>query len=198
VAGPRILAFAGSTRTESFNRKLLRVAVAAAERAAAEVTTLDLKDYVLPLYDGDLEVSGLPEAAIRLRDVIRAHDGLLIATPEYNGGLSAVLKNALDWTSRAHQGEPQLAVFAGKAAALLAASPGAYGGTRALVQLRAVLTTLRVLVLPEQFALTLAGQAFGPDGSLTNPRAQAGVSEVSERFVALLARLKGQAPPSLR
>ena len=189
---PRILALAGSTRAESFNRKLLRIAVAAAEGAGAEVAVLDLKDFALPLYDGDDEAAhGLPEPAIRLRAAIRAHDGLLIAAPEYNGGLSAVLKNALDWTSRAHAGEPQLAVFAGKAAALLSASITAYGGVRSLIQLRAVLTAMRVLVLPEQFALPLAAQAFGPDGALTNPRQQANVTDLAGRFVALLARLKG-------
>ena len=138
---PKILAFAGSTRTDSLNKKLARAAAAIAGEAGAEVTFVDLRDLALPLYDGDLEeASGLPEGARKLKALLRASDGFLIASPEYNSSVTAVLKNALDWASRAEtDDEPPLAAFRGKAAALLSASPGALGGLRGLVHLRAIL-----------------------------------------------------------
>lgn len=98
---PRILTFAGSTRTDFYNKKLVRIAAAGAKAAGAEVTCLDLRDIPLPLFDEDLEAAeGLPASARQLKDLLLAHDGLLIASPEYNSSISAVLKNAIDWASR--------------------------------------------------------------------------------------------------
>src|ERR1700690_2177036 len=112
---PKILAFAGSTRKESFNKKLVKVAADAARAAGAEVTYLDLKDIPMPLYDGDLETEqGLPENAKKFKAMLLAHDGLLISAPEYNSSISGVLKNAIDWASRPAPGEAPLACFAGK------------------------------------------------------------------------------------
>ena len=129
---PKITAFAGSLRTGSFNKKLLALAAAAARTAGAEVTTVDLRDLALPLFDQDLEAaSGLPEGAKKFKALLRASDGLLIASPEYNSSLTAVLKNAIDWASRAESDdEPPLAAYRGKTAALCSASPGALGGLR--------------------------------------------------------------------
>jgi chromate reductase, NAD(P)H dehydrogenase (quinone) len=154
MAAPKILAFAGSTRADSFNKKLVRVAVEGARQAGAEVTLVDLRDYPMPLYDGDLETeAGMPESAARLKELMKAHDGFLIASPEYNSSITAVLKNTIDWVSRAAPGEEPLAAFDGKAAALMSASPGALGGLRGLVHVRSILGNIGVLVLPDQVAV---------------------------------------------
>src|SRR5262245_60812982 len=164
---PKILAFAGSTREGSFNKKLVRIAAAGARAAGAEVSTLDLRDLPLPLYDGDLEArDGLPENAKKLKELMVAHQGFLISSPEYNSSVTGVLKNAIDWASRPAPGEPSLVAFTGKAAALMSASPGALGGLRGLVHLRAILSNINVLVLPDQVAVPLAGEAFVDDGTL--------------------------------
>jgi len=188
----RILAFAGSTRAGSFNKKLVRIAAAGARAAGAEVTVLDLADCPLPLYDGDLEArAGLPDGAARLRRLIADHAGLLISTPEYNGSVPGVLKNAIDWASRPVPGEPPLVCFAGKAAALVSASPGALGGARALAHLRQILNVVKVLVIPEQRSVAGARDAFDAAGDLKDPALRAAVAGVGARLADLLARLDG-------
>src|SRR6266404_9457659 len=151
---PKILAFAGSTRADSYNKKLVKVAMHGAEAAGAQVTYLDLRDLNLPLYDGDLESSeGLPAGARKFKDLLLANDGIMISSPEYNSSISAVLKNAIDWASRPVPGEKPLQAFVGKVAGLMAASPSALGGLRGLVALRYILGNIQVIVLPEQLAL---------------------------------------------
>lgn len=187
---PRILAFAGSTRSGSFNKKLVRIAADAARAAGAEVTLLDLAEHRLPLYDGDLESSqGLPPEARRLKDIFLAHDALLISAPEYNSSITAVLKNTIDWVSRPVHHQPPLAEFDGKVAGLLSASPGALGGLRGLVHLRAILSNIKVLVIPQQHAVSHASEAFDEDGALKDPRAKAAVDAVAERLVAITTKL---------
>ena len=132
---PRILAFAGSTRRESFNKKLVAIAAQGAREAGAEVTLIDLKDFPLPLFDQDLEAEqGMPEIGKKLKKLFIDHDGLLIASPEYNSSFPAVLKNAIDWVSRPAPGEPSLVAFRGKVATLMSASPGALGGLRVVAE----------------------------------------------------------------
>jgi NAD(P)H-dependent FMN reductase len=168
---PKILAFAGSARAESLNKKLARAAAEAARGAGGEVTLVDLDDYPMPLYHGDLESrEGVPRKARELRELFRAHDALLIASPENNASVSSLLKNTLDWISRPADGQNGLVPYQGKVAALLAASPGALGGLRGLVHLRQILQTLNVLVLSEQFALPRAHEAFDAAGALADPR----------------------------
>jgi chromate reductase len=168
---PKILAFSGSTRRESWNRKLIRVAVDATRAAGGEVTLIDLADYPLPLYDGDLEEQdGLPDNALRLKALFKEHDALLIASPEYNSSIPPLLKNTLDWVSREWQGESGLVPYQNKIAAILAASPGTFGGMRMLPHLRQILNTLGVLVLPGQFSLAHADAAFDAEtGALKSP-----------------------------
>ena len=128
----RILTFAGSARRDSFNKKLAALGAAMARELGAEVTLVDLADYPMPLYDGDLEASeGLPQNAVKLRAMMIEHDALLLATPEYNGSITPLLKNTIDWTSRASDDIGMLAGYRGKVAGLMAASPGALGGLRA-------------------------------------------------------------------
>ncbi len=187
---PKILVFAGSTRAASFNKKLAGVAATAARDAGANVTRLDLRDLAMPLYDGDLEAAdGLPDNAQAFKDALIAHDGFLIASPEYNGLLSAVLKNAIDWASRPRPDEPPAVAFRGKVAGIMAASPGGLGGLRGLVHLRQLLTNLGVLVVPDQIAVAKAGQAFTEDGALADAAQQASVAAIAERVCRTIAKL---------
>jgi chromate reductase len=181
---PRILAFAGSTRTDSYNKKLVRVAAAMAEAAGAEVTIIDLRDYPLPMFDEDEEKRGQPANAAKLRELFLAHHGLLISSPEYNSSISGVLKNMIDWVSR-----PNLAPWNGKVAGLLAASVGKLGGLRGLVALRSILGNIDVTVIPQQYALAAAGDAFDGDGQLNDEGAQRGVQSVVNALVHTTAAL---------
>ena len=138
MAAPRILAFAGSLRKDSFNKKLVKIAAEGALSAGAEVTVIDLKEFSLPVYDGDLEeAEGLPAGAKKLKQLFLEHHGLLISSPEYNSSIPGGLKNMIDWVSRTEtEDEPPLACFNKKVAAIMSASPGGLGGLRALVPLR--------------------------------------------------------------
>jgi len=186
----KLLVIAGSTRTGSLSKQLARAACGLAQAAGHAATFVDLREFEMPLYDGDLEAAhGLPEGAVRLRALILASEGVLVVTPEYNASLPAVLKNALDWTSRPHAAEPGVAAWKGKVGALLSSSPGALGGQRALVHLRQVLMNLGVLVVTEQFALGQADKAFAADGSLVDAKAAASVRAIVERLAHVAARL---------
>jgi len=188
---PRILAFAGSLRRDSFNKKLVSIAAHGAREAGAEVTLIDLKEFPLPLFDQDLEAAqGPPEAATRLKKLFIDHDGLLIASPEYNSSFPAVLKNALDWVSRPAPNEPPLVGFKGKVATLMSTSPGALGGLRGLVHVRSILGNIGVIVLPDQIAVAKAHEAFHADGSLKDPKQQAGIEGLGKTLASFLAKLK--------
>jgi len=192
---PRVLAFAGSTRAGSLNKKLVRVAAHAAERAGAQVTLIDLADYPLPIFDEDLEAEqGLPEHAIALKDLFKAHDALLIACPEYNGSITPVLKNAIDWVTRPRQGEAPLECFSGKVAAVMAASPGGLGGIRALPHVAAILRGIGVLVIPTTFALPGAHKAFDETGAMGDEGHRTKAQAVGATLAQTTARL--MCPPS--
>jgi len=186
----KILCFAGSTRERSLNKKLALVAAGLAAQDNVEVTFLDLKDLPMPFYDQDLEdAQGIPENACKFRELLKQHDAFLIASPEYNGSYSAVLKNAIDWASRQAEGEKSLACFDGKVAALLAGSPGGKGGVRGLSPLRLLLSDLRVLVIPQQLALANADSAFNEDGALADEKQIAAVRSITEQLVAVTRAL---------
>ncbi len=187
---PKILAFAGSTRSGSYNKKLVRVAAQMARDAGAEVTQIDLRDYPMPLYDGDLEnEQGLPENAKKLKRLMCEHHGFLIAAPEYNSSITGVLKNAIDWTSRPEPDEASLIAFSGKVAALLAASPGALGGLCTLVTVRMILGNLNMLVIPEQKAIPQAHQAFDEQGKLKDKTTCDAVKLIVHRLVNVSAKM---------
>jgi NAD(P)H-dependent FMN reductase len=189
---PKILAFAGSTRTGSWNKKLIRIGARLATNAGGEVTLIDLRDYPLPIYDGDdEEKNGLPENAKKLKALFLSHDALLICSPEYNSSIPGVLKNVIDWVSRTGPGEKPLQCFDGKVCTLLSASPGALGGLRGLVTLRSILDNIKTIVLPGQFALVKADQAFDEAGELKDPKSLAVVQSVVEPLVKTTAKLKG-------
>jgi NAD(P)H-dependent FMN reductase len=167
MSQPKILAFGGSLRAGSFNQKAAALAAEGARDAGAEVTLIALRDFPLPLFDEDLEAAeGMPANARKLKDLFLAHDGLIIASPEYNSTISAALKNAIDWVSRANSDkEEPLAALAGKTAAILAASPGGYGGARGLVQLRPFLENIRIHVIEAQVTIPKAHEVIAEDGS---------------------------------
>ena len=186
----KVLAFAGSSRTESFNKKLVRVAAAGARDAKAEVTEIDLRDFPMPFYDGDLETSqGLPPNAQRLKELFLGHNALLIASPEYNSGMSGLLKNTIDWVSRPVPGQPPLATFLGKTAAIMSASTGALGGLRGLIQLRMILSNINVIVLPDQVTVPKAAEAFEAGGAIKDPALHAKATGLGRKLVEISARL---------
>lgn len=193
MSQPKIVAFAGSLRAGSFNKKLLALAADAARAAGAEVTVVDLRELALPLFDQDLEdASGLPESAKKFKALLRASDGFLIASPEYNSSITAALKNAIDWASRAEtDDEPPLAAYKGKVAALMATSPGALGGLRGLVTLRSILGNIGVLVLPDQIAIPTGHEAFDEAGKLKDERKAKQVAKLTGALVELAKKLKG-------
>lgn len=179
----RILALAGSTRTGSFNKKLLHEAVRIGEASGLTFTIVDLRDYAMPLYDGDLEKEkGLPEKAAALKSLIKEHDALLIASPEYNHSVTGVLKNTIDWLSRPSGKDDPDDVLAGKVAAIIGASPGRFGASASANHLRAILRPLDVFVIPSQCSVAGAGNAFNDDGTLKDERAQKALKGVLEQL----------------
>ncbi|NJM67203.1 MAG: NAD(P)H-dependent oxidoreductase [Acaryochloris sp. RU_4_1] len=190
MAHAKILAFAGSARQDSFNQKLVKIAAEGARAAGAEVTHLDFRDLPLPLYDQDLEAaSGLPANAVKLKTLMKAHHGFLIACPEYNSSITPLLKNAIDWASRPEPDEPALACFKDKVALLISASPGALGGLRGLVHVRSILSSIGVLVLPEQKAIGTAHQAFDENGNLKDAAQQQAIIQLGHKLTAVTAQL---------
>lgn len=189
--GPRIIAFSGSLRADSLNKKMLSIAVAAAKAAGASVETVDLRELALPLYDGDLETQqGFPAGARRLQDLMIPADGLLISSPEYNSSISAALKNAIDWVTRTDKAGGTLAGFNGKVAALMAASPGGFGGLRGLVTLRSILGNLGVTVLPDQVVLPSAHQAFNDSGRIADEKLHASVEGLGKQVADIATKLR--------
>jgi NAD(P)H-dependent FMN reductase len=191
----RILVFAGSARRDSLNKKLARVAAGFAREAGGEVTFVDLDDYPMPVYHGDLEAAeGMPANGMKLREMFLAHDALLIVSPENNQSISALLKNTIDWLSRSigdgKGANSGLAPFHGKVAAMMAASPGAYGAVRHLPQLRQCLGGLGVTVLGNQVALIHADLAFDESGALRDEHNARSVRGLAKELVEIAARLK--------
>jgi NAD(P)H-dependent FMN reductase len=189
MSQPKILVLAGSARHDSMNRKLAIQTLDALRDAGADATLADLRDFPMPIYDGDLEAGeGMPPAAKTLKELARAHDGFAIASPEYNGSFPALLKNALDWISRPEPGERPLEVFRGKVAAILSASPGPGGGIRGLHHLRELLEMMSVKVIPEQLTIARANAAFDSAGRLIRPEDLTGLRELAVRLANAAAR----------
>jgi chromate reductase, NAD(P)H dehydrogenase (quinone) len=187
AAPARILALAGSARRDSLNRRFLAAGIEAVRSAGAEVTLADLNELVLPLYHGDLEDrAGLPENATKLIAMITAHDGLLVASPEYNSMITPLLKNTIDWCSRADDNP-----FEGKVAAVLSASPGVLGGIRSLQMAQMLLLKLGCHIVPGQCHLPQAHKAFDPAGKLIDERAQKALQALAASLVKTVSKLEG-------
>jgi len=185
---PKILAFAGSLRKDSFNKKAVKVAAEAARQAGAEVTLIDLKDFPVPPYDGDIEAGeGLPENAVKLQDLMLEHDG---SSPEYNSGIPGTFKNYIDWTSRPRGDLKAGAAYADKYCSLMTASPGGLGGIRALPNIRTILASMGVHVLAQDFALSKAHEAFDEDGNAKTDFVKNMLESMGKNLVEILKKIK--------
>ncbi|KZL19579.1 NADPH azoreductase [Pseudovibrio axinellae] len=192
---PKILVFSGSTRKGSYNKMLAKLVSKHLTHAKADVTTICLSDYPLPLYDGDLEENvGIPENVFKLRALIEAHHGIFIACPEYNSSITPLLKNTLDWISRIQlPDEEPLQVFQKSVYAVGGATPGVYGSMRGLLHLRTVLEmSLGCLVLPEMISINFAAKAFDENGDLTKAHHAKRMQKLVERFVKEASHVKLQ------
>ena len=191
---PRIVVVAGSRRREALSRRVAQACALAVRNAGAEVESIDLDDYPAPLYDGDLEAdSGLPESVVRLQRLLHASDGLLVVNPEYNGSITPLLKNTLDWCSRPNPADPERSggkVYAGRAAAVVGSSPGALGGMRVLFHVRDILGYLGMQVIPQQLAVAKAGEAVGDDARLRDVAQQDMLDKLAAALVDSARRLR--------
>ena len=187
---PKIIAFAGSLRKESFNKRLSKIARQAAEDSGADVTWVDLADYQMPLFCQDYETEqGLPDSVIAFKELLKGNDGFLIASPEYNGSLTGVMKNTIDWTSRRADGEPRMACWDGKIAGLLAASPGGLGGLRGLSHLRTILAGIGTFVLPNHIAVGNSGTNLVDDVQVADEKLHQAVTNLGSELVRVVRGL---------
>lgn len=190
---PKIISFAGSSRKDSANKKLAKIAASGAREKGVVVSDIDLADYPMPIFNQDLErEEGMPENARKFKRLLVDHDAFIIASPEYNSAFSPLLKNAIDWASRAESdNEPPLLAYQGKMAVIMAASPGALGGLRGLVFLRMLLANIGVSVLPEQQTIPQAFSAFNEDGSLIDERKQKLVLALGSKLAGAVLKQNG-------
>lgn len=189
---PTLLFLAGSARRDSFNKKLAKLAADIAKTEAADVTLLDLADYPMPIYNGDLEdEKGIPETARKLKQMFFDCDGFFIASPEYNSSIPPLLKNTLDWLSRRESDdEAPLAAYKGKVAALSAASPGGNGGLRGLVPLRMMLGNIGVHLIPQQLAVASASDAFDDNGKLKSDQQLQTLTSIVQELIRVSNKLR--------
>ena len=188
-----ILIFAGSTRQESYNRKLAKAAAAIAEQQGAQVTLLELSDFDIPLYNADLEARGTPADVIRLKHAMHSHAAWIICSPEYNGSYPALLKNAIDWASSPVKGDALWSdgtlPFRNKVVGMASASPGGLGGLRAQSHLAPLLLNLECWVAPRSHAVAHAGDAFDAAGQLLRPQNQQGMEALVQQVLWAAERL---------
>ncbi len=174
----KVLAFSGSTRTDSLNKKLVEEAALVAREMGARVTVIDLRDYPMPLYDGDLEKLGMPDAVRKFRDLMIAHDAIIIASPNYNRSVSGVLKNALDWASRGEGARESLEAFEGKKFAIMSTSAGKKGGCKGLAHLRDILEAVHATVVPTQVSIGFGVRYFSEKDHVVNPLLKEEIAEL--------------------
>lgn len=187
----KIIAFDGSGRKGSTNHLMLEVVAQGARHAGAEVSIINLRDYTIPLYDGDLEANeGLPDDVLKLKKIFDEHQAILIASPEYNGSFTPLLKNTLDWLSRPAPGDTPLKQFKGKPVGLVSTSPGKFGGLRGLYQLQHVMFVLQTLVLPDIIAVGGAYEAFDEKGQLKDEKMQNNALNLGHKLVKIAAALQ--------
>lgn len=189
----KILAFSGSTRRHSYNQAVVECAAQAAKDAGAEVTVINLADYAMPIFNEDEEAEyGIPERAQAFKQLMIEHDGILIASPEYNSSYPAVLKNAIDWASRKAGDEPVLAAYKQKVVGLMAASPGALGGMRVLVVLRMLMQNLSCIVAPAQVAVGNVADKLDESGAISDEKTKKQLANLAKQVVDLATKLKSE------
>jgi NAD(P)H-dependent FMN reductase len=187
---PKILAFAGSARKDSFNKRLAKIALHAAEKAGAETTFIDLRDYKMPLYCEDLlHDHGMPDEVIAFKEMLKSHNGFLIASPEYNGSLTGTLKNAIDWATIKADGEERMACWNGKIAGLISASPGGLGGIRGLHHLRTILAGIGTFVLPNHLAVGNSAANLQNEEKITDEKLQQQMDNLALEMVRVIRGL---------
>ncbi len=190
---PKILIIPGSLRAGSHNVRLAALAAKELTLLDAEVTRISLEDYRLPLFDADLvAVSGLPAAAVQLKRMLLAHQGIFITSPEYTASVTPLLKNTIDWISRVRDpGEPAYAAFKGRVFAIAAAASGAQGGLLSLMALRQILELgCGALVIPEQIAVPRADQAFDDMDNLKDAALASALKAAMRRLVELASMMR--------
>ena len=189
----KLLIFAGSTRQNSFNRRLAHVAADMARASGADVTQLELADLDIPMYNADLEAQATPPNVMKLKQILLEHPAWIICSPEYNGSYTALLKNTIDWASSPVKSDPAWAdgfkSFTGKVVGMLSASPGALGGLRSQSHLLPLLVNLQCWVAPKAFALGRAADAFDADGKLVNENHRQSVQAVIDQVLFAAGRL---------
>jgi chromate reductase, NAD(P)H dehydrogenase (quinone) len=185
MSGLKILVIPGSLRTGSLNARLAATIAYEFTQAGAEVTRISLADFPLPIYDGDLQSkSGVPKNAVNLKRMMSAHHGVLIVTPEYNSSVPPLVKNTIDWVSRVQDGqESRGQVFRERPFAIAAASEGRLGGTRALAALRLILSACHATVIPNQFALSFASEAYDDMDRLKQPADIAALAALARQLI---------------
>jgi NAD(P)H-dependent FMN reductase len=190
---PKIIAIAGSYRENSYNKRVLAIAADGAREAGAEVTVIDLRDFPMPILNmDDVDANGFDDNAARFQDILNEHNGILIASPEYNGSIPGGLKNAIDWASRQSDKYKMNEVFRGKVAAMITASPGSFGGIRCLNTLRGVFSILGVNVLPSEIAVGFVGQKFEGDSlEMTDDKMKAILKKLGTELVTMLNKTHG-------
>lgn len=190
---PKILAFAGSLREHSYSKRVVKTAIEGAKKAGADVTFIDLRDYPMPIYNSDdHEKNGFDENALEFQKLLGESDGFLICSPEYNASIPGGLKNAIDWASRKSPDYDQIEVFKGKCAAIMTASPGAFGGIRCLNHLRAALTIMLVNVLPSEIAVSKVGSLFEGDAQeMSDEKMKHILHELGASLVDNIKKLRG-------
>jgi len=189
---PKILVIPGSLRTGSHNARLAALAAKELALVEAEVTRISLEDFPLPLFDADLAASsGMPQAAIRLKQMLMSHRGVFITSPEYSASVTPLLKNAIDWVSRVREGtEPTYAAFKNRVFAIGAAANSGNGGLRSLMALRQILELgCGALVIPEQVSVPRAEQAFDDMDNLKDETAAAAMKAMARRLVDLASMM---------
>jgi chromate reductase, NAD(P)H dehydrogenase (quinone) len=188
----KILAISGSLRENSYNRRVLNVAIEGARAAGAEVTLVDLRDFPMPIFNPDEFVEAFDENAARLQDILMEHDGVLIASPEYNGSVPGGIKNVFDWTSRPSAKYPKsVEVYKGKFAAIMTASPGSFGGIRSLAHMRGILTIMFVNVLPTEIAVTFANTKFEGNGAeMTDEKTNKVLEDLGASLVDIIRKTR--------
>ncbi|MDB5928645.1 MAG: NADPH-dependent oxidoreductase [Polaromonas sp.] len=190
---PKLLVFAGSTRLNSFNRKLAAVAAALARAGGAEVTHVELADFDISMYNADLEARGTPPDVMKLKQLMFEHPAWIICSPEYNGSYTALLKNTIDWVSSPVKSDPAwqdgFKSFTGKVVGVLSASPGALGGLRSQSHLVPLLLNSHCWVAPRAFALGNAGSAFDAEGELVSDSHRKNVQAVIDQVLFAAQRL---------
>ena len=190
MSSPKVLAFAGSTRKESVNKRLARIALQAAKKAGAETTFVDLQDFNIPLYCDDLVAKeGIPEGVLQFKQLLNSHNGFFIASPEYNGSLTGVLKNAIDWATIKADGEERMSCWNGKIAGLVSASPGGLGGIRGLHHLRTILAGTGTFVLPNHLAVGNSTENLQNEKQITDEKLQLQLESLTHEMVRVIRAL---------